>query len=30
MGDEEQFSIEVYKKDSKNYKGKQFLTCSIV
>jgi hypothetical protein len=30
MGDEEKFSIEVYKKDSKNYKGKQFLTCSIV
>lgn len=30
MEGEEQFSIEVYKKDSKNYKGKQFLTCSIV
>lgn len=29
MGDEE-FSIEVYKVDSKNYKGKQFITCSIV
>lgn len=27
---EEPFSIEVYKKDSKNYKGKKFLTCSIV
>lgn len=26
----ESFDIEVYKKDSKNYKGKQFLTCSIV
>lgn len=23
-------TIEVYRKDSKNYKGKQFLTCSIV
>lgn len=30
MKGEEQYSIEVYKKDSKNYKGKQFLTCSIV
>lgn len=27
---ESDFEIEVYKKDSKNYKGKQFLTCSIV
>ena len=27
---ETDFSIEVYRKDSKNYKGKQFLTCSIV
>lgn len=26
----EEYSIEVYKLDSKNYKGKQFLTCSIV
>lgn len=26
----ETYSIEVYKKDSKNYKGKKFLTCSIV
>lgn len=23
-------TIEVYRKDSKNYKGKQFLTCSIM
>lgn len=31
MKDEgEAYSIEVYKKDSKNYKGKKFLTCSIV
>ena len=29
MGDEE-FSIECYKMESKNYKGKHFLTCSIV
>lgn len=27
---DEAWQIEVYKKDSKNYKGKQFLTCSIV
>lgn len=26
----EAWSIEIYKLDSKNYKGKQFLTCSIV
>lgn len=26
----EEFSIEAYKVDSKNYKGKQFITCSIV
>lgn len=31
MKDEaEEYSIEVYKRDSKNYKGKQFLTCSII
>lgn len=30
MGEDEQYSIEVYKRDSKNYKGKQFLTCSII
>lgn len=24
------FSIEVYRKDSKNYKGKQFITCSVL
>lgn len=29
-GEEEEFSIEFYKKPSKNYKGKYFLTCSIV
>lgn len=28
--EDEEYSIEVYKMDSKNYKGKQFLTCSIV
>jgi len=27
---EEDFSIEVYRKDSKNYKGKQFITCSVL
>lgn len=27
---EEDFDIEIYRKDSKNYKGKQFITCSIV
>lgn len=26
----EDFSIEVYKMESKNYKGKYFLTCSII
>lgn len=24
------YAIEVYKLDSKNYKGKQFLTCSLI
>ena len=28
--EKEPYQIEVYKVDSKNYKGKQFLTCSIV
>lgn len=27
--EEEEWSLVIYKKDSKNYKGKQFLTCSI-
>lgn len=27
---EEAFDIEAYKVDSKNYKGKQFISCSIV
>lgn len=26
----EEYSIEVYKKPSKNYQGKHFLTCSIL
>lgn len=26
----EDFEIEVFKADSKNYKGKQFITCSLV
>ena len=25
----EEWDLIIYKKDSKNYKGKQFLTCSI-
>lgn len=29
-GCEDDITIEVYRKDSKNYKGKQFITCSIV
>lgn len=28
--DSEEYSIDVYKMDSKNYKGKKFITCSIV
>ena len=27
---DEPFSIEIYKRESKNYKGKNFLSCSIV
>ena len=27
---DEEFQIEIYRKDSKNYKGKQFITCSVV
>jgi len=27
---EEDWAIEVYHKDSKNYVGKQFITCSVV
>ena len=26
----EDVTIEVYRKESKNYKGKQFITCSVV
>ena len=29
-GDEEGFAIEIYRLESKNYKGKYFLTCSLV
>lgn len=29
-GTVEEYQIECYKLDSKNYKGKQFLTCSII
>ena len=28
--EDEPYQIEVYKLDSKNYKGKQFITCSII
>ena len=28
--EEEEWSIKAYKLDSKNYKGKKFLTCSII
>lgn len=30
MAGEGEYTISVYKLDSKNYKGKQFLTCSII
>lgn len=30
QGEEEPWSINVHKLDSKNYKGKKFLTCSII
>ena len=29
-GEDEEWSIKAYKLDSKNYKGKKFLTCSII
>ena len=29
-GEDEEYSLEIYKLDSKNYKGKKFLTCSII
>ena len=29
QGENEEYSIEVYRMPSKNYKGKEFLTCSI-
>lgn len=29
-GSEEHFEIEAYRMPSKNYKGKEFITCSIV
>ena len=29
-GCDEEFSIEAYRMPSKNYKGKEFITCSIV
>ena len=30
MEDEGDFEIQVYRRESKNYKGKSFITCSIV
>lgn len=30
VGTDEEFQIQVYRMPSKNYKGKEFLTCSIV
>lgn len=30
VGETDEWAIEVYKVDSKNYKGKQFITCSVV
>lgn len=30
LGENESYEIEVYRKESKNYKGKEFITCSIV
>lgn len=29
MGGEEGWAIEIYKRESKNYKGKTFLACSV-
>lgn len=29
-GIDEEYQIEVYRRESKNYKGKSFITCSIV
>ena len=30
QSEEEKWSIKVYKLESKNYKGKKFITCSII
>ena len=30
MEDEGDFEIQVYRRESKNYKGKSFITCSII
>lgn len=29
-GEDEEYEIEIYRLESKNYKGKSFITCSIV
>lgn len=28
--DSEEWQVKLYKRDSKNYKGKKFLTCSVI
>ena len=30
VGNEEEWQLKCYKLDSKNFKGKQFLTCSVI
>lgn len=30
QGEDEEYEIEIYRLESKNYKGKTFITCSIV
>lgn len=29
-GDNEEWQLKCYKRDSKNFKGKQFITCSVI
>lgn len=30
LADEDDWELAIFKRDSKNYKGKQFLTCDVV
>lgn len=30
LEESEEWSLEIYKRDSKNYSGKKFITCSII